>query len=221
MAKRPWRLPDLSQKRNLLSMNSIYGIKCVVKDIILIKNKHTAKELRNIRKDKSLKKTKLANDYCYYLLLQQDSTKNYIAKGTTDNIINDSNNIAYILLDKVTPSYFVDDSEMKNLCDIWQQEEQDDIDEFLGRINTRYRMAKMLWGTEVAEHIKKGEIRFGFSEEMCRMAYTENVYRESKESTPFGLATCYNFYEKKEKLYFIDNKLIGIQFRLGQTKWQR
>lgn len=80
----------------------------------------------------------------------------------------------------------------------------------------RYRYAIQQWGERAADKIRHGLLEFGFSPEMCVQARREEPYRIDKAMTPFGMATRYDFYQSNLKLYFIDNKLIGIQTR-GQS----
>ena len=75
----------------------------------------------------------------------------------------------------------------------------------------RYQYAKEQWGEHIADKIQHGLLEFGFSSEMCIQARREEPYKIDKVTTPLGLATRYDFYQSKLKLYFIDDQLIGIQ----------
>lgn len=75
----------------------------------------------------------------------------------------------------------------------------------------RYRYAIQQWEERIADKIQHGLLEFGFSPEMCVQARREEPYKIDKVTTPFGLATRYNFYQSQLKLYFINDQLIGIQ----------
>ena len=75
----------------------------------------------------------------------------------------------------------------------------------------RYQYAKAQWGEHIADKIQHGLLEFGFSSEMCVQARREEPYKIDKVTTPFGMATGYDFYQSQLKLYFINDQLIGIQ----------
>lgn len=70
------------------------------------------------------------------------------------------------------------------------------------------------YGKETADLIAAGKIRFGFTTQMCKQAFVGEPYKEdSYVNTPLGIALRYDFFTKDIRLYFIDDKLIGIQWK--------
>ena len=91
----------------------------------------------------------------------------------------------------------------------------------MARYRNRNQTLIKVYGKECADIISKGEVRFGFTKEMCNLAYDGEPYRPSYNvETPLGLADSRVFYTKGITLYFIDDLLIGIKWKDGKVKFK-
>lgn len=92
--------------------------------------------------------------------------------------------------------------------------EQEAWNEHMDRALQSLEVLSKVYGKNTAQLISAGKIRFGFTSEMCKLAFSGEPYNISEYSeTPFGPALKYYFYTKDIRLYFIDDKLIGIQWK--------
>ncbi len=189
------------------TMNNYYSASCIIEDMVISENCLIGR----IRNSKEIQGTLADNDYCLYLVLKQNTNKDYFREGVD---MKDTLMRVYIMVENGISKKFVSDIENKLNIEKYHSLEQQMAKEMNERFNNIYIIAKRLWGEEIANLIQHGEVRFGFNVDMCLMAYRDEPYRISKVSIPLGLATCYNFFERDVKLYFINEELIGIQFKL-------
>jgi len=189
------------------TMNNYYSASCIIEDMVISENCLIGR----IRNSKEIQGTLADNDYCLYLVLKQNTNKDYFREGVD---MKDTLMRVYIMVENGISKKFVSDIENKLNIEKYHSLEQQMSKEMNERFNNIYIIAKRLWGEEIANLIQHGEVRFGFNVDMCLMAYRDEPYRISKVSIPLGLATCYNFFERDVKLYFINEELIGIQFKL-------
>lgn len=81
--------------------------------------------------------------------------------------------------------------------------------------------AKSQWGEdEVDRIVYKRQVKFGYTTEMCLMAYRGQEYKVSFVFLPIGRAKRYHFLENDIKLYFINDTLIGIQFPMEDIVYE-
>lgn len=96
----------------------------------------------------------------------------------------------------------------------FHKKEQEAWNEHMDRVQGSLEFLSKVYGENTAQLISAGKIRFGFTSEMCKLAFSGEPYNISEYAeTPFGPALKYNFYTKDTKLYFIEDKLIGIQWK--------
>lgn len=106
------------------------------------------------------------------------------------------------------------DKDIEDLASAIKEQEQRDMDEYLRGATVKYEALTRLYGEEIAGIINSGNVRFGFTSQMCKYALEREPYQLKYEvKTPLGYATEYNFYTQDIKLYFIDDILIGIAWR--------
>jgi len=199
---------------NILNViNSYYATNCIIEDIVLSENCLIGR----VRNRKDVKGTIFDNDYCYYLVLKRNPDKEYLREG---NHINEEDSKVYVMVENGISKLFISDIENELNLEAHRAENRRMNKERNEQFHAIYTVAERLWGDGVAKLIQHGEVRFGFSSDMCIMANQNEPYRIGKVSTPFGLATCYDFFQKEEKLYFINDELIGIQFKLGKIRFR-
>ena len=203
------------QSMFLNTMNDYYSASCIIEDMVISENCLIGR----VRKSKEVKGTLADNDYCLYLVLKQNPNKDYFRYGNID--MKDTLNRVYIMVENGISKKFVSDIENQLNIEKSRSLDQQMAKEMNERFNNIFIVAERLWGEEIANLIQHGEVRFGFNVDMCLMAYRDEPYRISKVSTPFGLATCYNLFEKDVKLYFINEELIGIQFKLEDIHYYK
>ena len=203
------------QSMFLNTMNDYYSASCIIEDMVISENCLIGR----VRKSKEVKGTLADNDYCLYLVLKQNPNKDYFRYGNID--MKDTLNRVYIMVENGISKKFVSDIENQLNIEKSRSLDQQMAKEMNERFNNVFIVAERLWGEEIANLIQHGEVRFGFNVDMCLMAYRDEPYRISKVSTPFGLATCYNLFEKDVKLYFINEELIGIQFKLEDIHYYK
>lgn len=148
----------------------------------------------------------------YYAIFTVNPDKTYFTRS--GNI--DSTNVImadtlYIPYNDNLYYYIKCNDDFQTLMKKHQNWEQEQWDKYNRMEAARYDYAKQQWGEHIADKIKRGLLEFGFSSEMCVQARREEPYNIDKAMTPFGIATRYDFYQEGVKLYFIDDKLIGIQ----------
>ena len=197
------------------TMNDYYSASCIIEDMVVSENCLTGRA----RNSKEVKGTLVDNDYCLYLVLKQNPNKDYFRYGNIN--MKDTLSRVYIMIENGISKKFVSDIENQLNIEKCRSLEQQMAKEMNDQFNNVFIVAERLWGDEIANLIQHGEVRFGFNVDMCLMAYRDEPYRISKVSTPFGLATCYNLFEKDVKLYFINEELIGIQFKLEDIHYYR
>ena len=188
-------------------MNSYQAISCVIEDMVVLENCLLPRQ----RNHKNVKGTLADNDFCVYLVIKQNPNKEYS--------ISDEDSRIYMMVEDGISEIFVSDIENEILISQCRSRDVEMNNQMNQLSNTIYKISMDMWGESTAELIRQGDVRFGFSPEMCIMAYYGSPYQISKMMTKLGTAICYNFYEKEVKLYFIDQQLIGIQFRLEDIKY--
>lgn len=118
-------------------------------------------------------------------------------------------------------NYFLSEQQLTDFTTDFFANEQAEWDKYMSTYGNRNKALIKLYGKEIGDIISSGEIRFGFTKEMCNLAYNGEPYNSSYNvKTPFGLADCRNFYTKGIKLYFIDDLLIGIEWKDGRIKFK-
>ncbi len=86
------------------------------------------------------------------------------------------------------------------------------------RLNV-YNTAKRVYGEDIAQLMRKGEVRFGWTKDMCTMARCTDMFKEGRVSTDIGWLDYY-YYEKIHKVYYFQNEiLVGIYDFSGYVKW--
>lgn len=198
------------------TMNDYYAKSCIIEDMIISENCLPGKA-RDVKYYKG--RTHIDNDFCLYLVVKQNPNKEYLTSKSTN--MNDTNSRIYVLVENGISEKFISDVDNQLNLEQCKLIEKGMIDEMNERFTNVYIVANKLWGENIAKLIQSREVRFGFSVDMCLMAYRDCPYRISKISTPFGLATCYNFFEKEVKLFFINEELIGIQFKLEDIRYYK
>lgn len=117
--------------------------------------------------------------------------------------------------------FFLSDRQLNDFKNIFRKSEQEAWNAHMARYRNRYQALIKVYGKESADIISKGEVRFGFTKEMCNLAYDGEPYRPSYNvETPLGLADSRIFYTKGITLYFIDDLLIGIKWKDGKVKFK-
>lgn len=84
-----------------------------------------------------------------------------------------------------------------------------------------YNYAVQRWGKKIADIVEQGEVRFGFTPEMCKEAYSREPYSISRVRLPIGYATMYYFHESNTRLYFIQNQLVAIQYPMSDIRYRK
>lgn len=117
--------------------------------------------------------------------------------------------------------YFLSEQQLADFTTDFFAKEQAEWDKHMEKYGNRNRALVKLYGKEIGDIISSGEVRFGFTKEMCNLAYEGEPYNSLYNvKTPLGLADCRNFYTKGIKLYFIDELLIGIEWKDGRIKFK-
>ncbi len=91
-------------------------------------------------------------------------------------------------------------------------------DEYETRLNV-YKVAKSVFGEETAQLMRKGEVRFGWTKDMCTMARCTDEYKIGRVSSDIGWIDYYHYINLHRVYYFLDDKLIGIYDFSGVVKW--
>lgn len=205
---------------NFMSMRGINRINCDIVDLVLLPNCIPEDRRQAYYYNMTPvygKDSPRFNDYCYYIVIKPSPDKSYWPyKSETF----DYDNKAYIMINDIEEYDFLSSEELEAWLIDFYIDEKADIEAFNNSRNTRYEIAKAIWGTDIANLVLKGEIRFGFSQEMCKMAYHSEPFQEGTTSLPLGRAEVLDYPTKETKLYFINDKLIGIQFKLGEIRYR-
>ncbi|MBQ2838020.1 MAG: hypothetical protein IJE73_00055 [Muribaculaceae bacterium] len=118
-------------------------------------------------------------------------------------------------------NYFMSEQQLADFTTDFYANEQTKWNKHMAKYGNRNKALVKLYGKEIGDIISSGEVRFGFTKEMCSLAYGEEPYKPLYNiKTPLGFADCRNFYTKGIKLYFIDNSLIGIEWKNGKIKFK-
>lgn len=147
----------------------------------------------------------------YYAVFTINPSKTYKYAYSRDSITVANADTLFIPYSKELYKYIKLNEEFQTLMEQHENWEKAQWDNYNRMETARYRYAIQQWGERAADKIRHGLLEFGFSPEMCVQARREEPYKIDKVITPFGLATRYDFYQSKLKLYFINNQLIGIQ----------
>lgn len=147
----------------------------------------------------------------YYAVFTINPSKTYKYAYQKDSITTTNADTLFIPYSQELYKYITLNDEFQALMKQHENWEQAQWDKYNRMEAARYQYAKEQWGEHVANKIQHGLLEFGFSPEMCVQARREEPYKIDKITTPFGLATRYNFYQSQLKLYFINDQLIGIQ----------
>ena len=117
--------------------------------------------------------------------------------------------------------YFILEQQLADFTTDFYAHEQAQWDRYMAKYGSRNAALTQLYGKEIGDIISSGEVRLGFTKDMCNIAYDGEPYSPMYNViTPLGLADCRNFYTKGIKLYFIDNLLIGIEWEDGKIKFK-
>lgn len=148
----------------------------------------------------------------YYAVFTVNPKRTYITRhGSIDSTNITMADTLYIPYSENLYYYIKCDGDFQALMKKHQDWEQAQWDKYNRMEAARYDYAKQQWGEHIADKIKRGLVELGFSSEMCIQARREVSYNIDKTMTPFGMAIRYDFYQEGIKLYFKDDKLIGIQ----------
>lgn len=117
--------------------------------------------------------------------------------------------------------YFMSEEQLADFTTDFHAKEQAAWNRHMNKYGSRNNALVKLYGKEIGDIISSGEVRFGFTKEMCNLSYDGEPYRPSYNvKTPLGLADCRDFYTKGIKLYFIDDLLIGVEWKDGKIKFK-
>ena len=116
---------------------------------------------------------------------------------------------------------FLSDKQLDDFTNAFRKSEQEAWNAHMAKYRNRNLAFVKIYGKENADIMSKGEVRFGFTKEMCNLAYDNEPYNPSYNvETPLGLADSRNFYTKGITLYFIDDILVGIRWKDGRVKFK-
>jgi len=157
--------------------------------------------------------------FCYYAVFTINPEKTY--KRHRDSITVATADTLFVEYSEKLHNYIYLNDEF--LAVIKENEEK--VKEVIEQQNimerARYNYAKERWGERIAQKIRQGLVEFGFSPEMCVEARRNEPRHIEKIMTPLGLATQYDFYLEGLKLYFIEDKLVGIEEKGRQPRYHR
>lgn len=220
------------------SFNDLKGINCICQGVVLIPNLQTDiiwepnthrllykkrlaymceyeyKESHHgeaIFKDNQFKHEWKGLMFEYYAVFTINPSKTYKQPYRRDSVTIANADTLFIPYSKELFRYIALDDDFQAKMKQHENWEQAQWDQYNRMEAARYQYAKAQWGEHIADKIQHGLLEFGFSSEMCIQARREEPYKIDKATTPFGLATRYDFYQSQLKLYFINDQLIGIQ----------
>lgn len=126
----------------------------------------------------------------------------------------DINDTIFIPFDSEKLKFLLTDQKLRRFEAAFDKEEQAAWNEHMKMVKGNLEILTKAYGAEIAELIASGKVRFGFTTEMCKLAFDCEPYRQRDDiGTPLGAAILYEFYTKGVKLYFINDRLIGIQWK--------
>lgn len=193
-------------------MDGMHTVNVIVEDLILAESFYNGPSGTKYKKPGTIS----GNDYRFMLVLKQNPEKTY---GSNKD---ESRTRIYVMFDDdhdIT-KYFYSDIENEVLLAEAQNREQERNRNWQADFDARFSVANRLWGQDIANVIKRGEVQFGFTPDMCLLSYHDSPFRVYNASTPLGTAICYDFYEESNRLFFINNELIGVQFKLGDIRYK-
>lgn len=221
------------------SLNDLRGINCICQGIMLIPNLQTDIQWEPVGSDllypkrlpyfceyehnemgyhgeAMFKKNQFRHEkkglmFEYYAVFTINPSKTYKYASSKDSLTIANADTLFIPYSKELYKYIKLNYEFQALMKQHENWEQVQWNKYNRMEAARYQYAKEQWGERIADKIQHGLLEFGFSSEMCIQARREEPYKIDKVTTPFGLATRYDFYQSNMKLYFIDDQLIGIQ----------
>lgn len=211
------------------SFNDLKGTNCILYDLVLMPNKDCTLRVQSedekwhtlssgwgniMFKYNQFQTLRYGTEkfpmYRYYAVFTMNPQKIYI--DNRDTITTQTADTLYVEYTEKLYKYVRSNDEFLaklEKCKKWDEEQWSSYNKIE---NARYKTAKSQWGEHIAQKIRRGLVEFGFSSEMCLAAIRDEPYHIDKIMTPLGLATQYDFYLNDLKLFFIEDKLIGIQY---------
>lgn len=164
----------------------------------------------------------LWGNYNYYFVIVPDEHETYERddgyKPKFEEIAHDT---LYVPFTKERLEFVMNEYRMADFFAQLKKVRQNKIDRFIEHRNEIYNETVHLFGKKIADIVRKGEVRFGFTTEMCQYAYYGEPYQTKwYVPTPFGDAFVHYYYTRGVKLYFIDDKLIGIQWHDNNPRFK-
>jgi len=165
---------------------------------------------------------KLWGTYNYYFVIVPDESVTYSSdngyKPKFEEIANDT---VFIPFTTERLEFVMNEYRMADFMSQLQKVRQEKADRFFAHRKELYDEEVQLFGKKIADIVSKGEIRFGFTPEMCQYAYYGEPYQiKWYVPTPFGDAFIHYYYTRGVKLYFIEDELIGIQWHDDKPRFK-
>lgn len=164
----------------------------------------------------------LWGDYNYYFVIVPDHLETYRIGADNQTVKGaELKDTLFVLYNQKKLNSILSDTKLHEFEQVFHEREQDAWNRYMVHYTGKYEIISKAYGKDVADIICMGEVRFGFTSDMCNLAYEGEPFQITRYVlTPFGNATVHNFYTKGIKLYFIDNLLIGIQWKDGEIKYK-
>lgn len=165
---------------------------------------------------------KIWGTYNYYFVIVPDENVTYSSENgyklKFEEIANDT---VFIPFTAERLEFVMNEYRMADFMSQLQKVQQEKAHRFFVHRKELYDEEVQLFGKKIADIVSKGEIRFGFTPEMCQYAYYGEPYQTKwYVSTPFGDAFVHYYYTRGVKLYFIEDELIGIQWHDDKPKFK-
>lgn len=161
-------------------------------------------------------------DETIYIKITPCKDKQYRVNNSSNDIVwgRDINAAIYIPFRETILKGFFTEEEMNSWGKDFEQYSQRAWNAYMDEAKEWHNTLEKVYGKEAADIIARGNVRFGFTLEMCMAALRGEPYQlDYYVNTPLGKANKYNFYTQDIQLYFIDNILIGIAWRGNGLKY--
>lgn len=158
----------------------------------------------------------------YYFVIVPDSIETYRMGADNKTVIgSEIKDTLLIFYNQKKLNYILSDTKLHEFEQTFNEGEQNAWNSHMSHFTAKYEIISKAYGKDIADVICRGEVLFGFTSEMCNLAYEGEPFQIAQYvSTPFGNATVYDFYTKGVKLHFVNNLLIGIQWKNGKIKYK-